>query len=117
MEDNNSMEISNSDIKKLIYTIRGKQVILDSDVAMLYKTETRVINQTVKRNINRFPERFCFQLTEKEYENLKSQIVISSFKKENSYGGRRKMENGTVLFSIFFISFLPLHFIKKDILL
>ena len=114
MEDNNSMEISNSDIKKLIYTIRGKQVILDSDVAMLYKTETRVINQTVKRNINRFPERFCFQLTEKEYENLKSQIVISSFKKENSYGG---MENGTVLFSIFFISFSPLHFIKKVILL
>lgn len=111
MEDKNSMEISNSDIKKLIYTIRGKQVILDSDVAMLYKTETRVINQTVKRNINRFPERFCFQLTEKEYENLKSQIVISSLKKENSYG----KWDGLVFH--FFISFSPLHFIKKVILL
>ena len=78
------------DIKNLIYTIRGKQVMLDSDVAMLYRCETRIINQAVKRNIDRFPERFCFKLTESEVENLKSQFVISSLTKEN-YGGRRKL--------------------------
>ena len=78
------------DIKNLIYTIRGKQVMLDSDVAMLYRCETRIINQAVKRNIDRFPERFYFKLTESEVENLKSQFVISSLTKEN-YGGRRKL--------------------------
>ena len=78
------------DIKNLIYTIRGKQVMLDSDVAMLYQCETRIINQAVKRNRDRFPERFCFKLTESEVENLKSQFVISSLTKEN-YGGRRKL--------------------------
>ena len=75
-------------IKNLIYTIRGKQVMLDSDVAMLYHYETKKINQTVKRNIERFPQKFCFQLTEDDIENLRSQIVTSSLKKEN-YGGRR----------------------------
>ena len=50
------------DIKNLIYTIREKQVMLDSDVAMLYHYETKKINQAVKRNIERFPEKFCFQL-------------------------------------------------------
>lgn len=74
--------ISNEEIKNLIYTIRGKQVMLDSDVAMLYHYETKKINQAVKRNIERFPEKFCFQLTEEELENLKSQIAISSTKKE-----------------------------------
>lgn len=78
------------DIKDLIYTIRGKQVMLDSDVAMLYHCETRIINQAVKRNIDRFPERFCFKLTEHEVENLRSQFVISSLTKEK-YGGRRKL--------------------------
>lgn len=79
------------DIKNLIYTIRGKQVMLDSDVAMLYHSETRIINQAVKRNIERFPEKFCFKLTESELENLKSHFVISSFLRQNSYGGRRKL--------------------------
>lgn len=88
----NELEIiSNENIKNLIYTIRGKQVMLDSDVAILYKTETRAINQAVKRNIERFPERFCFRLTLEEFENLKSQIVISSFSNNNTYGGRRKL--------------------------
>jgi len=76
------------DIKNLIYTIRGKQVMLDSDVAKLYNYETKKINQAVKRNIKRFPERFCFQLNENEVENLRSQFVTSSLEKEN-YGGRR----------------------------
>ena len=71
------------DIKNLIHTIRGKQVMLDSDVAMLYHYETKKINQTVKRNADRFPENFCFQLNENELENLRSQTVTSSLEKEN----------------------------------
>ena len=55
-------ELTNEDIKNLIYTIRGKQVMLDSDVAMLYHYETKNVNKAVKRNIDRFPEDFCFQL-------------------------------------------------------
>lgn len=70
--------ISNEEIKNLIYTIRGKQVMLDSDVAMLYHYETKKINQAVKRNIDRFPERFCFKLTEEELETMWSQIVTTS---------------------------------------
>ena len=78
MEENKLLlqnELSIEDIKNLIYTIRGKQVMLDSDVAMLYHYETKKVNQAVKRNIDRFPERFCFQLTEEEFSNLRSQIV------------------------------------------
>lgn len=67
-------EIEN--IKNLIYTIRGKQVMLDSDVAMLYHYETKYINLAVRRNKERFPENFCFQLTDIETEN---------------YGGRRTL--------------------------
>ena len=97
-KENNNVILSNKksnlekyetdNIKNLIYTIRGKQVMLDNDVAMLYHYETKKINQAVKRNIERFPEKFCFQLTEEEMENLRSQIVTSSLKNEN-YGGRR----------------------------
>lgn len=68
-------ELTNEDIRNLIYTIRGKQVMLDTDVAMLYHYETKKINQAVKRNIDRFPEKFCFQLTEYEFSHLRSQIV------------------------------------------
>ncbi len=68
-------QLTNEDIKNLIYTIRGKQVMLDSDVSMLYHYETKKINQAVKRNIERFPEKFCFQLTEDEFSILRSQIV------------------------------------------
>ena len=64
------------EIKQKIYNIRGKQVMLDRDLAKLYncKNGTKAINQAVKRNIERFPERFMFQLSEKEYSNLRSQI-------------------------------------------
>ena len=65
-------------IESLIITVRGKQVILDRDLARLYGVETKVLNQAVKRNIERFPEDFLFQLTKEEYEILKSQIVTSS---------------------------------------
>ena len=77
-------------IKNLIYTIREKQVMLDSDVAILYHYETKRINETVRRNKERFPINFCFQLTENETENLRSQIATSSLEKEN-YGGRRTL--------------------------
>ena len=81
-------EYQTENIKNLIYTIRGKQVMLDSDVARLYQYETKNINKAMKRNIERFPEDFCFQLTKKEIENLRFQFGTSSLEKEN-YGGRR----------------------------
>lgn len=80
------------DIRNMIYTVRGQQVMIDYELAMLYGVETRVLNQAVKRNIDRFPDRFRFQLTKDEYENLKSQFVISSLEEGKSdYGGRRKL--------------------------
>ncbi len=77
-EKSDAVAYETTDIKSLIYCIRGKQVMLDSDVAMLYHYETKNINKAMKRNIERFPEDFCFQLTEKEVLNLKSQLMISS---------------------------------------
>lgn len=79
----------NLKIENMIFEIRGKQVILSSDVAKLYKTETRIINQTIKRNLMRFPESFCFQLKEKEVIDLRSQIVTSSLRNELAHGGVR----------------------------
>jgi ORF6N domain len=72
-------------ISNKIYFIRNQKVMLDRDLALLYEVETKKINQQVKRNISRFPENFMFQLDETEYENLKSQIVTSS------WGGTRKL--------------------------
>lgn len=77
--------IETFDIKSMIYTIRGQQVMLDSDLADLYGYEVKALNQQVKRNINRFPEDFMFQLTQDELSNLKSQNVTSS------WGGVRKI--------------------------
>ena len=74
----NELIIDNQTIQSKIYTIRGVQVILDEDLAVLYNVETKVFNQAVKRNIERFPEKFRFQLSESEYENLRSQFVTSS---------------------------------------
>lgn len=81
----NRPAISLIEIKNLIYTIRGKQVMLDSDLASLYQVETKNLNKAVKRNIERFPVSFCFQLTEEEVENLRFQFGTSSL----NYGGRR----------------------------
>lgn len=92
-------------IQRKIYEIRGQKVILDRDLAALYQVETKVLNQAVKRNIDRFPEDFMFQLTLKEWReiavsegiiDLKSQIVTSN------WGGVRKMpyaftEHGVVM--------------------
>jgi len=65
-------------IQSKIYEIRGQRVMLDRDLAEMYGVETRVLNQAVKRNINRFPDDFMFQLTEIEWKNMSSQIVTTS---------------------------------------
>ncbi|WP_407397925.1 ORF6N domain-containing protein [Anaerovibrio sp.] len=77
--------VETPNISGLIYTVRGQQIMLASDLAALYQVETRVLNQAVKRNQKRFPERYCFQLTRDEAENLTSQLVMSS----SGHGGRR----------------------------
>ena len=98
-------------IENLIHVIRGKQVMLDRDLARLYGVEARALNQAVQRNIERFPEDFMFQLSKEEFENLRSQIVTSSeeeiLKSQNvisSWGGIRKWpyvftENGVAMLS------------------
>ena len=88
-EDKNLVIVHNKEIQSMIYTFRGRQVMLDSDLARLYQVTTSNLNKAMKRNIARFPERFCFQLTENEYENLRFQNGISSL--TNNYGGRRYM--------------------------
>jgi hypothetical protein len=75
-----------SKIEAIIYRVRGQSIMLDSDLALLYEVETKALNRQVRRNINRFPKDFCFQLTKNEYENLKCQIGTSS----STHGGRRK---------------------------
>lgn len=65
-------------IQSKIYEIRGQKVMLDFDLAEMYEVETRVLNQAVKRNIERFPDDFMFQLTAEEWQNMSSQIVMTS---------------------------------------
>lgn len=93
IDEKNDLSIANFktvryDIKSMIYIIRNQQVMIDSDLAMLYQVETKVFNQAVKRNIARFPENFRFQLSKDEYESLRSQIVTSKGN-EKRKGGRR----------------------------
>ena len=76
--------ISPERIERSILLVRGQKVMLSTDLAGLYQVEPRILVQAVKRNIARFPQDFMFQLTEEEYSNLKSQIVISS------WGGLRR---------------------------
>jgi hypothetical protein len=85
-------------IENKIFLIRGEKVILDKDLAKLYEVETRTLIQAVKRNIERFPQDFMFQLTKKEFDSLMSQFVISS------WGGTRKLphaftEHGVAMLS------------------
>ena len=80
-------DVSNEEIKNLIYTIRGKQVMLDSDVARLFNYATKDLNRNVKNNIERFPEYYCFQLTEEEYKSLRCKIFTLN---ENGRGQHRK---------------------------
>ena len=82
--DKNIAKISTESIEPLIFLLRGQRVMWSHHLAKLYGVETRVLVQAVRRNIDRFPEDFMFQLTNEEFANLKSQIVISS------WGGRRR---------------------------
>ena len=91
--------IKSNEIQSRIFTIRVFQVMVDSDLAELYPVETKVMNQAVKRNIERFPEQFRFQLTQNELENLRCQIVTSSGSQSlksqivtsSAHGGRRTL--------------------------
>ena len=80
-------ELTNEDIKNLIYTIRGKQVMLDSDVARLFEYATKDLNRNVKNNRERFPEYYCFQLTNEEYKSLRCKNFTLN---ENGRGQHRK---------------------------
>ncbi len=81
--------IPNERIIQSIFFIREQKVMLDNDLAILYGVETKILNQAVKRNIERFPKDFMFQLTKQEEENLKSQFVTSSLR----HGGKRKVSS------------------------
>ena len=81
----NSDQLIENTVESLIQNIRGKQVILDRDLASLYDVETGRLNEQVKRNLKRFPDDFMFQLNETEFQNLKSQFATSS------WGGVRKL--------------------------
>lgn len=86
MEDENrNIALSDNFVASKIYLIRNKRVMFDKDLAELYEVETRALNQAVSRNLERFPEEFMFQLSQPEFEILKSQIVTSS------WGGTRKL--------------------------
>ncbi len=89
--DSNLLIIDSNNIKALIYTIRGKQVMLDSDLAKLYQVQTKVLNQAVRRNTKRFPELFMFRLTNNEINLVRSQNVTSPENKlfKGQEGGRR----------------------------
>ena len=79
-------------IQGKIYLIRGEKIMLDEDLALLYHVETKVLNQTVKRHLNRFPPDFMFRLTEIEFALLRSQIVTSNkIPSKQKHGGRRTM--------------------------
>lgn len=82
----NEIIIPEAVISDKIYVIRGQKVMLDKDLAELYHVETKVLNQAVKRNLNRFPEDFMFQLNQEEYNSLRSQFVTL----ENGKGNHRK---------------------------
>ena len=83
-------EVTSVLVESKIFMIRGKQVMIDRDLAELYGVETKVINQAVKRNIERFPEEFRFQLTAEEYDSLRSQIVTLKNEDESQRGKHSK---------------------------
>ena len=95
-EENELILYDSMDIKKMIYTIRGKQVMLDSDVAMLYHYDTKNINKAMKRNIERFPEDFCFQLTQKELEDLRFQIGTSRYEERMWFQSGTTLQNTAI---------------------
>ena len=75
-------------IEDMIYEIRGKQVMLSSDIAKLYNVETKRINEVIKRNINRFPSKFCFQLTDVEIDKLSLRPHFATLNMNGNYRGQ-----------------------------
>ena len=84
---NQIIEKENVAIENMIYEIRGVQVMLSSDVAKLYQVETKRINEVIKRNVNRFPQSFCFQLTNEEIDKLSSRSQFATLNKSNNLRG------------------------------
>lgn len=98
-------EFTIEEIKNLIFTIRGKQVMLDSDVANMYQCETKYVNRVVKRNIERFPEEFCFQLDENEFNSLRCQFVTASKSIDSKFRNKKYLpyaftEQGIAMLSV-----------------
>lgn len=92
--ENNLLVVNTDKIKSKIYTIRGMQVMLDADLAELYNVETKQINRAVKRNSERFPGDFMFQISQKEFDTLRSQIVTSSGESLRFQFGTSRLEHG-----------------------
>jgi hypothetical protein len=97
--ENNRLSIDEGIIVSKIHTIRGKQVMLSNDLAELYQVETKVLNQQVKRNINRFPERYMFQLSQNEYDTLRSQNVTLKRGQHSKYLPFAFTEHGILMLS------------------
>ena len=103
---NELMEQEELRIENMIYEIRGKQVMFSSDIAKLYDVEPKILNQTIKRNANRFPESFCFQLTHDEKEDLRLRSQFVTLNKNNNMRGQHLKylpyvltEQGIMMFS------------------
>ena len=101
-----SRKIDKYSVESAIYLIRGHRVMLDSDLAAIYGVSTRQLNQQLKRNRTRFPEDFAFQLNQREFDNLRSQIATSNLMSQSvtskKHGGRRKLpwaftEHGAIM--------------------
>jgi len=99
MTKKKEIEISEESVVNKIHHIRGMRVMLSSDLAELYKVDTKVLNQQVKRNINRFPDRYMFKLTTEEYKSLRSQIVTLKRGVHSKYPPYAFTEHGVLMLS------------------
>lgn len=99
MKESRALSVTKSDIYSHIYNIRGIQVMLDKDLAVLYGVTTKRLNEQLKRNKKRFPKEFCFQLTKKEYGLLRSQFATSNKKGGRQYRPYVFTEQGVAMLS------------------
>ena len=98
MSNKSQIMIPDEIVMQMIYRIRGKNVMLDQDLAHLYNVKTKRLNEQVKRNISRFPDDFMFQLNKKEFNDLKSQFATSS------WGGRRTPPLASTCYGVLILS-------------
>ena len=92
------IEKENIEIEKLIYEVRGVEVMLDSDIAALYQVDTKRVNEAVKNNLDKFPERFSFLLTKEETDSLRSKFSSANISSKSSYNPRVFTEQGLCIF-------------------